>query len=157
MDRFLKMLLRRAYGIDDVAADELYNFALGARPSEPSISAMPFDLEPGTERPMSVPDHTIKTPYEGGRVCLLEEAAITGSTTCSIPVRNEEEDMSGIQVPEREMGNERRSAKRVEGKFILRVRASFAAFDRMVLSQRGGQRQSVRQAVNSQQGKEVWR
>ena len=39
-----------------------------------------------------------------------KKAAITGSTTCSIPC-DEEEDMSGIQVPEREMGNERRSAK----------------------------------------------
>jgi hypothetical protein len=72
MDRFLKMLLRRAHGITDIAADELCNFALGAMPSEPSISAMPFDLEAGTEKPISVPDHTIKAPYEGGRACRLE-------------------------------------------------------------------------------------
>lgn len=72
MDHFLKMLLGRAYGIHDVAADELYNFALGVRPLEPPISAVSFDLEIGTERPMSVPDHTINTPYEGGRPCKLE-------------------------------------------------------------------------------------
>ena len=72
MDQFLKMLLGRAHGINDVAADELYNFALAVRPSEPSTSAMSFDLEIGTERPMSVPDHTINTPYEGGRPCKLE-------------------------------------------------------------------------------------
>ena len=72
MDRFLKMLLGRSHGIDDVAANELYNFALGARPTEPSASARPLDLELGTERPMSVPDHTINTPYEGGRGCKLE-------------------------------------------------------------------------------------
>ena len=72
MDQFLKMLLRRAHGINDVAADELYNFALVVRPTEPSTSAMSFDLEIGTERPMSVPDHTINTPFEGGRPCRLE-------------------------------------------------------------------------------------
>ena len=72
MDRFLKMLLRRAHGIHDVAADELYNYSLGAMPGEPSISAVPLELGPGTERPMSVPDRTIKTPYEGGRLCPLE-------------------------------------------------------------------------------------
>ena len=72
MDDFLKMLLGRAHGIHDVAADELYNFALGVRPAEPPTSAMSFDLELGTERPMSVPDHTINTPYEGGRPCKLE-------------------------------------------------------------------------------------
>ena len=31
-DRFLKMLADRAHGINDVAADEIYNFALGVRP-----------------------------------------------------------------------------------------------------------------------------
>ena len=72
MDHFLKMLLGRAHGIDAVAADELYNFALGARPPEASISALPLDSGLGTERPMSVPDHTINTPYEGGRPCKLE-------------------------------------------------------------------------------------
>lgn len=72
MDHFLKMLLGRSHGIHDVAADELYNFALGVKPPEPSTSAEPFDPEFGTERPMSVPDHTINTPYEGGRPCKLE-------------------------------------------------------------------------------------
>ena len=69
MDQFMKMLAGRAHGINDVAADELYNFALGARPDQQAASAASLDLEIGTERPMSVPDHTIQTPYEGGPPC----------------------------------------------------------------------------------------
>lgn len=72
MDQFMKMLVGRAYGINDVAADELYNFALNVRPTELSTSAGSYNLEIGTEKPMSVPDHTINTPYEGGRPCKLE-------------------------------------------------------------------------------------
>ena len=72
MDQFLKMLLGRSHGINDVAADELYNFALGVKPPEESTLAVPFDPEIGAERPMSVPDHTINTPYEGGRACKIE-------------------------------------------------------------------------------------
>ena len=72
MDQFLKMLLERSHGINDMAADELYNFALGVKPPEPSTSAVSLDPELGAERPMSVPDHTINTPYEGGRVCKIE-------------------------------------------------------------------------------------
>ena len=72
MDHFLKMLLGRSHGINDVAADELYNFALGVKPPEPSTSAVPLDPEIGTERPMSVPDHTINAPYEGVRACKIE-------------------------------------------------------------------------------------
>jgi hypothetical protein len=72
MDQFMKMLVGRAYGINDVAADELYNFALNVRPTELSTSAESFDLEIRNEKPMSVPDHTINTPYEGGRPCKLE-------------------------------------------------------------------------------------
>jgi hypothetical protein len=72
MDHFLKMLLERSHGINDVAADGLYNFAFSVRPPEPVTSAVPFDPEIGTEIPMSVPDHTINTPYEGGRACKLE-------------------------------------------------------------------------------------
>jgi hypothetical protein len=66
MDQFMKMLAGRAHGINDVAADELYNFALSTRPTEQAAS---LDLEIGTERPMSVPEHTIQTPYEGGPPC----------------------------------------------------------------------------------------
>ena len=69
MDQFMKMLAGRAHGINDVAADELYNFALGARQAEQAASAGSLDLEIGTERPMSVPEHTIQTPYEGGPPC----------------------------------------------------------------------------------------
>lgn len=72
MDRFLKMLLARAHDINDVAADELYNFALSVRSTEPSTSAASIDLGIETERPMSVPDHTIVTPFEGGAPCGLE-------------------------------------------------------------------------------------
>jgi len=71
MDRFLKMLVGRAHGINDVAADELYNFTLGVKPPEQSTLVVPLDSEIVTERPMSVPDHTINTPYEGGRPCKL--------------------------------------------------------------------------------------
>lgn len=69
MDQFMKMLAGRAHGINDVAADELYNFTLGTRPAEQAASAASLDLEIGTERPMSVPEHTIQTPYEGGPPC----------------------------------------------------------------------------------------
>ncbi|MEK7236750.1 MAG: hypothetical protein AAB242_09010 [Nitrospirota bacterium] len=72
MDQFLKMLQGRAHGINDVAADELYNFAVASRSTETSTSAMSSDLEIQNEKPMSVPDHTINTPYEGGRPCQLE-------------------------------------------------------------------------------------
>jgi hypothetical protein len=65
-------LVGRAYGIHDVAAEELYNFAIGVKPPESSTLAAPFDSEIRAERPMSVPDHTINTPYEGGRPCKLE-------------------------------------------------------------------------------------
>jgi hypothetical protein len=69
MDHFLKMLVGREHGINDVAADELYNFALSVRSNEQSTSATSMELEIGNERPMSVPDHTIVTPFEGGKPC----------------------------------------------------------------------------------------
>ena len=82
-DRFLKMLADRAYGIHDVAADEIYNFALVVRPTEDTASAAAIELGVGSERPMGVPDHTINTPYEGGRSA-KRKAATIGWTTCSI-------------------------------------------------------------------------
>lgn len=72
MDRLLKMLADRAYDIHDVAADEIYNFTVAVRPTEGTDSAAAMELEIGSERPMSVPDHMINTPYEGGRPCKLE-------------------------------------------------------------------------------------
>ncbi|MEK6633006.1 MAG: hypothetical protein AABY94_06795 [Nitrospirota bacterium] len=69
MDRFLKMLANRAYGIHDVAADEIYNFALTVRPVETTPAAAAIELSINSERPMSVPDHMINTPYEGGPKC----------------------------------------------------------------------------------------
>ncbi|HXF92513.1 MAG TPA: hypothetical protein VNK46_07130 [Nitrospiraceae bacterium] len=68
-DRFLRMLQERAHGISDVAADELYNFTLGVRPAEPGTTAGAIELGISNERPMSVPDHTVQTPYEGGPPC----------------------------------------------------------------------------------------
>ncbi len=68
-DRFLKMLQERAYGIPDVAADEIYNFTVSVRPLDSIPSNAGLDLGVGTERPMSVPDHTLNTPYEGGPQC----------------------------------------------------------------------------------------
>jgi hypothetical protein len=68
-DLFLKMLANRAYGIHDVAADEIYNFAVMVRPAEemPAVTAIELGID--SERPMAVPDHTINTPYEGGPKC----------------------------------------------------------------------------------------
>lgn len=68
-DRFLKMLANRAYGIHDVAADEIYNFALMVRPTVEMPVAAVIELGAGNERPMAVPDHVINTPYEGGPKC----------------------------------------------------------------------------------------
>lgn len=71
-DRFLKMLVDRKHGINDVAADEIYNFVLSVRPtdtSEPTALSSPIELGAGTERPISVPDYTVNTPYEGGPFC----------------------------------------------------------------------------------------
>ncbi len=71
-DRFLKMLIDRKHGINDVAADEIYNFVLSVRPSEtsePTALNSPIELGSDTERPISVPDYTVNTPYEGGPFC----------------------------------------------------------------------------------------
>jgi len=68
-DRFLKMLANRDYGIHDVAADEIYNFALMVRPAEEMPPVAATELGVGNERPMAVPDHMINTPYEGGPKC----------------------------------------------------------------------------------------
>jgi hypothetical protein len=83
-DRFLKMLTDRAHGINDVAADEIYNFALGVRPTEDMTSAAVPELGIGTERPMGVPDHSMNTSYEGSTECgagcdfWAEDAVIPG-------------------------------------------------------------------------------
>lgn len=68
-NQFLKMLADRAYGIHDVAADEIYNFALQVRPTEEPLSTATNELGTASEQPMSVPDHMINTPYEGGPKC----------------------------------------------------------------------------------------
>lgn len=71
-DRLLKMLLDRKHGINDVAADEIYNFVLSVRPNGPNDStalSAPIKLGATTERPISVPDFSVNTPYEGGPLC----------------------------------------------------------------------------------------
>lgn len=71
-DRLLKMLLDRRHGINDVAADEIYNFVLSVRPNgsnETAALSSPIELGINTERPISVPDFTVNTPYEGGPLC----------------------------------------------------------------------------------------
>lgn len=76
-DRLLKMLMDRRHGINDVAADEIYNFVLSVRPNgsnETTALSSPIELGASTERPISVPDFTVNTPYEGGPPC--------GSTGC---------------------------------------------------------------------------
>ena len=71
-DRFLKMLLNRRHGINDVAADEIYNFVMSVRPNgsnESTALSWPTELGIDTERPISVPDFSVNTPYEGGPLC----------------------------------------------------------------------------------------
>jgi hypothetical protein len=69
MDHFLKMLLARDHGINDVAADELYNLALAVRPAEgPGTAALDQDVI--HERPMSVPDDFPQTRDDGRTPCV---------------------------------------------------------------------------------------
>jgi hypothetical protein len=68
-DRFLKMLQDRSYGINEVSADELYNFTQSVRPAEPAPATAGIELGIAHERPMSVPEHTTQTPFEGGPPC----------------------------------------------------------------------------------------
>jgi hypothetical protein len=71
-ERLFKMLRTRAHGIDDVAADELSNLIAGLQQAAQSNTSTAGELEIGNERPMSVPDHLINTPYEGGPLCQKE-------------------------------------------------------------------------------------
>jgi hypothetical protein len=66
MDRFLKMLLARTNGINEVAADELYNLAQSVRPIKEQDSAAATGLEITHERLMSVPG-TIPQSRDDGR------------------------------------------------------------------------------------------
>ena len=71
-DRFLTMLMDRRHGINDVAADEIYNFVVSVRPNgsnESSALNAPIELGTNTERPIRVPDFSVNTPYEGGPPC----------------------------------------------------------------------------------------
>jgi hypothetical protein len=72
-DRLLKMLSTRAHGINDVAADEIYNFVLAVKPGDSDISTSGLELGIENQKPMSVPDHTLQTPYEGGPHCKSPE------------------------------------------------------------------------------------
>ena len=77
MNQFLKMLRNRDHGINDVAADELYNFslsvALTVRSIEENTAAEIEDTvkQYGGERLMSVPQNVIVTPDEGRPPCKL--------------------------------------------------------------------------------------
>jgi hypothetical protein len=73
MNHFLKMLANRAHEINDVAADDLYNFALSnsltIRPfEEATVSAAVAGQEFG-QKQMRVPQNEIQTPYQGGPPC----------------------------------------------------------------------------------------
>ncbi|HKC92560.1 MAG TPA: hypothetical protein VKB81_00940 [Nitrospira sp.] len=68
-DRFLKMLQDRNNGISDVSADEIYNFTQSVRPPEPAPAMAVTELGITHEKPMSVPEHTTQTPFEGGPPC----------------------------------------------------------------------------------------
>jgi hypothetical protein len=71
-ERLFRMLRTRAHGIDDVAADELSNLIAGLQQAAHSGAPIASELGIGTERPMSVPDHMINTPFEGGPPCQKE-------------------------------------------------------------------------------------
>lgn len=74
MNQFLKMLTNRAHGINDVAADDLYNFTLSA-----ALTMKPYDADSISptvassgefgSKVMSVPQNSIQTPYQGGPPC----------------------------------------------------------------------------------------
>jgi hypothetical protein len=74
MNRFLKMLSNRAHEINDVAAEDLLNFALSTsltmRPiEEGSVSTAIASSEEFGGKLMSVPENAIQTPYQGGPPC----------------------------------------------------------------------------------------
>lgn len=71
-DRFLKMLNTREHGINDVAADEIYNFVLSVKPADQDISTSGLELGIENQKPMSVPEHTLQTPFEGGPHCKIQ-------------------------------------------------------------------------------------
>lgn len=71
--------------------DEIYNFALQVRPAEEPLSIATNELGTASEQPMSVPDHTINTPYEGGDRSATMGAMTIGKTTCLIPGLRESE------------------------------------------------------------------
>jgi len=73
MDQFVKMLQVRAHGISDVAADELYNLAIGVRPAEEQSTSLSTDvreLGAGRERLMGVPAHVPNTRDDGRTACV---------------------------------------------------------------------------------------
>jgi hypothetical protein len=71
-DRLLKMLSTRAHGINDVAADEIYNFVLTVKPSDSDTSTAEIELGIENQKPMSVPDHMLQRPYEEGPPCAIQ-------------------------------------------------------------------------------------
>ncbi|BFU94089.1 MAG: hypothetical protein NTNFB02_08110 [Nitrospira sp.] len=71
-DRFLKMLSTREHGINDVAADEIYNFVLAVKPADADTATSGLELGIENQMPMSVPDHTLQKPYEGGPPCKIQ-------------------------------------------------------------------------------------
>lgn len=69
---FLGMLGARAHGINDVAADELYNFVLSVTPGQDKSTTTVFsnDLGAGSERPMRVPNTETIQYDDGGQPCM---------------------------------------------------------------------------------------
>jgi hypothetical protein len=53
----IRMLTTRANGIHEAAAEDLIQMMTSR------------ELQPSFEMPVSVPDHAINTPYDGGRYC----------------------------------------------------------------------------------------
>jgi hypothetical protein len=68
MIEFQKMLRTRAYGIDEAAAEDLYNLTLTLGPvDEPSAAANELNIR--NERSMSVPNTPAKASSEGNMRC----------------------------------------------------------------------------------------
>lgn len=69
MDEFIRMLRTQAHGINDVAANELSHVVVTVSSADSQPSASAIELETVNELLISVPQHTINTPYQEGPPC----------------------------------------------------------------------------------------
>jgi hypothetical protein len=71
MHAFLGMLRAKAFDINDVAAEELYKLTLRMLPGPErrTIEGEANQLEKDSDRPVSVPDSELHTPFDDGPLC----------------------------------------------------------------------------------------